>query len=67
MKRVWVVRGLLVAGLVAVFAAFLLWPGGMVAASTEGSPTGRRELFVSFITLAVVGLALYGFDLREWL
>lgn len=67
MKRAWLLRGVLAAALVGVFLLALLWPGGINAATAGPGTEDRRMLFVSMITLGVLGLALYGFDLREWL
>lgn len=66
-KRVWLLRGLLALTLCAAAAAFLLWPGALAGATSGAGTFGRKELLLSIVTLGVLGLAAYGFDLREWL
>jgi hypothetical protein len=49
----------------------MLWVvsgSGVAAARTGGTSSGlsNREAFVGLLTLGVLSLALFGFDLRDW-
>lgn len=61
-----VVRVLLVGALLAFFGA-AFWVGGDVSAAENGSQLSRRDMLLGVLTLGVLSLAAYGFDLRDWL
>jgi len=61
---------LIVLGAVAIAAAgFWLLDGDMSAAAKTGTSGGieHREALVALLTLGIIAIALYGFDLRDWI
>lgn len=54
---------LVVLGAIALVAG-LAWAAGMEPPSAEKA-IPRRDLFVAMLTLGVMALAVYGFDLRD--
>lgn len=63
MRRFLRIGILLLAALVMV--AGLAWAVGFSGPTPE-SALPRRDLFVAMLTLGVLCLALFGFDLRDW-
>lgn len=61
---------IILAGAVAIAAAgFWLLGGDVSAAATQGASGGieHREALVALLTLGIIAIALYGFDLRDWI
>lgn len=60
---------IILAGAVALAAAGFWLMGGDVSAATQGKSGGiqHREALVALLTLGIIAIALYGFDLRDWI
>jgi hypothetical protein len=54
------------AAIVALGAWMFVGQGGLPAAATERTGLSHREALLGLLTLGVLGLAAYGFDLRDW-
>lgn len=54
---------------IALGAIGFLFLGGDVSAASAGTGAGleHREALVGLLTLGVIAIALYGFDLRDWI
>lgn len=55
----------LVALVASAAALGLVWVVGF-SGPAPGEAVPRRELLLAMLTLGVLGLAAYGFDLRDW-
>lgn len=63
-------RALVVAAVLTVLAGALHWTGALAAATTPAAASeglSRRDMLLGVLTLGVLCLAAFGFDLRDWI